>query len=70
MDCIFCKMLAGQAPMHLIWEDDAHVAFLSSRPNTPGFSVVVPRQHVGSYAFAQPDEVLSGLMIAAKKSRC
>jgi len=42
MDCIFCKMLAGQAPMHLIWEDEAHVAFLSSRPNTPGFSVVVP----------------------------
>ncbi|MNF60800.1 HIT domain protein [compost metagenome] len=67
MECIFCTMLAGQAPMHLIWEDDAHAAFLSSRPNTPGFSVVVPKQHVGSYAFAQSDEVLSALMIAAKK---
>lgn len=67
MDCIFCKMINGQAPMHLIWEDDAHVAFLSIYPNTPGFSVVVPRQHCGSYAFAQSDEVLSALIIAAKK---
>ena len=62
-------MLAGQAPMHLIWQDEGHVAFLSIRPNTPGFSVVVPRQHHGSYAFAQSDEVLSALMIAAKKVR-
>ncbi|MGO4000875.1 HIT family protein [Pseudomonas fluorescens] len=67
MDCIFCAMLAGQAPMHLIWQDEGHVAFLSIRPNTPGFSVVVPRQHHGSYAFAQSDEVLAGLVIAAKK---
>lgn len=67
MDCIFCKMINGQAPMHLIWEDEAHVAFLSIYPNTPGFSVVVPKQHCGSYAFAQSDEVLAGLIIAAKK---
>ena len=67
MDCIFCATLAGQAPMHLIWQDEGHVAFLSIRPNTPGFSVVVPRQHHGSYAFAQSDEVLAGLVIAAKK---
>ncbi|KAA0994460.1 HIT family protein [Pseudomonas frederiksbergensis] len=67
MECIFCKMIDGQAPMHLIWEDDAHAAFLSIYPNTPGFSVVVPKRHFGSYAFAQSDEVLSGLIIAAKK---
>lgn len=67
MDCIFCKMINGQAPMHLIWEDEAHAAFLSIYPNTPGFSVVVPKQHFGSYAFAQSDDVLSGLIIAAKK---
>ncbi|MCY1455952.1 hypothetical protein D9M71_731270 [compost metagenome] len=28
---------------------------------------MVPRQHHGSYAFAQSDEVLAGLVIAAKK---
>ncbi|PRB52513.1 diadenosine tetraphosphate hydrolase [Pseudomonas sp. MYb2] len=67
MDCIFCKMISGDAPMHLIWEDDAHLAFLSIYPNTPGFSVVVPKQHYSSYAFAQSDEVLSALIVAAKK---
>lgn len=60
-------MISGDLPMHLIWEDASHVAFLSIYPNTPGFSVVVPKQHFSSYAFAQSDEVLSALIIAAKK---
>lgn len=60
-------MINGDAPMHLIWEDATHVAFLSIYPNTPGFSVVVPKQHYSSYAFAQSDEVISALIIAAKK---
>lgn len=67
MECIFCKMISGDLPMHLIWEDASHAAFLSIYPNTPGFSVVVPKQHFSSYAFAQSDEVLSALIIAAKK---
>lgn len=60
-------MINGDAPMHLIWEDATHAAFLSIYPNTPGFSVVVPKQHYSSYAFAQSDEVISALIIAAKK---
>jgi histidine triad (HIT) family protein len=66
-DCIFCKIVAGEAPAHKIWEDDKHLAFLSIFPNTEGFSVVIPKDHYGSYAFEQPDEVLSALVLATKK---
>ena len=66
-DCIFCKIVRGDAPSHKIWEDDKYLAFLSIFPNTPGFSVVIPKEHFPSYAFDLPDPILSGLVLAAKK---
>jgi diadenosine tetraphosphate (Ap4A) HIT family hydrolase len=66
-DCIFCAIAQNQAPHHLIWEDDKHKAFLSIFPNTEGFTVVIPKDHYDSYAFAQSDELLSNLVIATKK---
>jgi len=68
MDCIFCNIARGTAPAHLLWEDQSHIAFLSIFPNTPGFSVVIPKAHYGSYGFAQSDEVLCELVVAAKKT--
>lgn len=68
MDCIFCNIARGTAPSHVLWEDETHMAFLSIFPNTPGFSVVIPKAHHGSYAFAESDKVLSDLIIAAKRT--
>lgn len=66
-DCIFCKIVKGDAPSHKIWEDEKHVAFLSIFPNTEGTTVVIPKAHYTSYAFDLPDKVLSELMIATKR---
>jgi len=65
--CPFCEIAAGQAPCHKIWEDAEHMAFLSIFPNTPGFSVVIPKRHVSSYLFDQEDEVVSELVLASKR---
>ena len=65
--CIFCAIVKGEAPCHKIWEDEKHLAFLSIFPNTEGFSVVVTKQHYPSYAFNLPNDVLSELVLAAKK---
>jgi len=67
-DCIFCQIGQGEIPCHEVWSDEKHIAFLSIFPNTEGFSVVVPREHHGSYAFSQNDSVLSELMLATKKT--
>lgn len=67
MTCPFCEIAAGQAPCHKIWEDAEHMAFLSIFPNTPGFSVVIPKRHVSSYLFDQEDEVVSELVLASKR---
>lgn len=66
-DCIFCKIVKGDAPSYKIWEDSEHMAFLTPFPNTEGFSVVITKEHHPSYAFNLPDEVLNKLVLAAKK---
>ena len=66
-DCIFCRIVKGEAPCHKIWEDEKHLAFLSIYPNTEGFTVVLPKKHYSSYAFDLPDDVLAELTLAAKK---
>jgi len=67
-DCIFCKIVAGEISAHKIWEDENHLAFLGIFPNTEGMTVVVTKRHYPSYAFDSLDNILSNLIIAAKKS--
>lgn len=67
MDCIFCKIVSGEAPSYKIWEDADYLAFLSIFPNTEGVTVVIPKKHYSSYPFDLPDDVLTGLMLATKK---
>ncbi len=66
-DCIFCKIVSGEAPGHVIWEDEKFLAFLSIFPNTLGVTVVIPKEHYPSYVFELPDAVLSELLLAVKK---
>lgn len=67
-DCIFCKIVAGEAPCHKIWEDDKHLAFLSIFPNTEGFSVVITKDHQDSYLFGLPEDVMDGIVHAARQT--
>ena len=66
-ECVFCRIAAGLAPCHRIWEDDRHLAFLSIYPNTPGFSVVITKAHHSSHVCGLDGEVFLDLMGAAKK---
>jgi histidine triad (HIT) family protein len=43
--CIFCAIVAGQAPAHRVLEDDVCIAFLDVRPLFPGHTLVIPRVH-------------------------
>lgn len=43
--CTFCRIVAGDAPAHVVLDDDVVVAFLDLRPLFPGHTLVVPRPH-------------------------
>jgi histidine triad (HIT) family protein len=44
-DCLFCDIVAGTVPAHVVLADDITVAFLDSRPVFKGHVLVVPRAH-------------------------
>jgi histidine triad (HIT) family protein len=44
-ECVFCKIVRGDASSYLVHSDDNAVAFLDHRPLLPGHVLVVPRQH-------------------------
>jgi histidine triad (HIT) family protein len=64
-ECVFCMIARGDAASHKIWEDCDHLAFLSIYPNTPGVTVVITKEHYGSYVATLPEKVSSALFRAA-----
>jgi histidine triad (HIT) family protein len=44
-DCIFCAIVAGDAPARRVYEDEQTVAFLDINPVTRGHTLVIPRRH-------------------------
>lgn len=65
-DCIFCDIASGDAPAYTVWENEDYLAFLSIYPNTEGATVVIPKEHHGSYAFDVSHDIYIGLTEAAK----
>jgi histidine triad (HIT) family protein len=66
-NCIFCKIVKGEIPSHIVWEDEKHIAFLDIFPAVEGMTVLVPRKHHQSY-FADLDKVVvCDLMVAASE---
>jgi len=63
---IFDKIVSGEIPARTVWDDDNYMAFLTPFPNTPGFTVLIPKTYQGDYAFSLSDEQYEGLMRAAK----
>ena len=56
-DCVFCKIVAGELPASIVYEDDAHVAFLDVRPLFEGHTLLVPRAHVETLADLPGDAI-------------
>jgi histidine triad (HIT) family protein len=43
--CVFCEIVRGAHPAHLVFEDEHCIAFLDQRPLFPGHCLLVPREH-------------------------
>lgn len=54
-DCIFCKIVKGEIPSNLIYEDDKVVAFEDINPQAPIHYLVIPKEHIKSAADINED---------------
>ena len=44
-NCLFCRIVSGEVPAVVVFEDDKTLAFLDHRPLFPGHTLLVPREH-------------------------
>lgn len=59
--CIFCKIIAGEAPGDILYQDDQVTAFRDIHPVAPTHVLVVPNQHIASVNDLEAeDEALVG----------
>lgn len=47
MDCLFCKIIAGEIPSTKVYEDDKILAFRDINPMAPTHILVIPKEHIG-----------------------
>lgn len=66
MATIFDKIISGEIPSWKVWEDERHLAFLTPFPNTPGFTVLIPKKNIGGYIFRLDDEAYHAFLGAVK----
>ncbi|MFI3265332.1 MAG: HIT family protein [Rikenellaceae bacterium] len=66
MATIFTRIIEGEIPCYKVAEDDQFFAFLDINPLHAGHALVVPKVEV-DYLFDLEDEILSAMMIFAKK---
>ena len=48
MDCLFCKIIAGDIPSTKVYEDELVLAFRDIAPQAPSHILVIPKTHIPS----------------------
>ncbi|EID12976.1 HIT family protein [Mycolicibacterium phlei] len=69
MSCVFCAIVAGEAPAIRIYEDDDHLAFLDIRPFSRGHTLVVPKRHTTDLTDTPPETVAAMARIGQRIAR-
>jgi len=55
-NCLFCKIVAGQIPGAIVYQDDRVVAFKDINAQAPMHVLIVPRRHIAGLNALQPDD--------------
>ena len=64
MNCIFCKIVAGEIPAPKVFEDEDLLAFRDIHPKAPLHLLVIPKKHIESMAsLAEADTQVMGRMM-------
>jgi histidine triad (HIT) family protein len=68
-NCIFCKIINGQIPGTIVYQDDNVVAFRDVNPAAPQHILFVPRKHIASMDVLTPEDgpLLGNIFTAARK---
>ena len=67
--CIFCRIVAGEVPSDIVYQDKDFLAFRDISPQAPTHVLIIPKTHITSLAqLTEEQQELAGrLIIIAKK---
>ena len=68
-DCLFCKIVAGDLPAQIVYEDERTIAFMDISPATRGHCLVVPRAHTDDLLTADTADVQACAATAQELAR-
>lgn len=68
-DCIFCKIIKGEIPANIVYQDEDMVAFHNIKPSAPKHVLIIPVLHIESVNALEEKHsaVISKMMIKAKE---
>lgn len=66
MDCLFCKIIKGEIPAQIVYEDKSVMAFLDIFPSNPGHVLVVPKKHCENLLDASGEDLRSVISVIPK----
>lgn len=66
-DCIFCRIVAGEIPADIVYEDDDVLAFEDANPVAPVHTLIIPKQHYEHIGDEVPSELLGKIFSTVKK---
>ncbi len=55
MDCLFCKIAAGEIPSRKVYEDEQIFVFYDIEPQAPVHFLVIPKRHISSVGEITPE---------------
>ena len=59
-ECPFCQIIAGEAPVRKVYEDEQTLAFLDLHPISRGHTLVIPKKHVQWFTDIEPQDGIAG----------
>jgi histidine triad (HIT) family protein len=69
MDCVFCKIVAGQIPAKVVVDSPLSLAFRDLSPTAPTHVLVIPKKHIVNAGTVEVTDaqVLADLFVTAQK---
>jgi histidine triad (HIT) family protein len=69
MDCLFCKIIAGEIPAKILYQDDQVVVIDDINGQAPHHKLILPREHIATLNDLQPvnNELVGHMFQTAKK---
>jgi diadenosine tetraphosphate (Ap4A) HIT family hydrolase len=69
VSCVFCAVVAGEAPAIRIYEDEDYLAILDIRPFTRGHTLVIPKRHTVDVTDTPPQTLAQMITIGQRIAR-